>query len=89
MFLFDVAPPVETSTIGIAVGVIFFFIAVAAGAFSFVMLRKTVKMAIRMFVVAAILIIAVVGSIALYLFLKPAPRTYNRPTPRPSANSTR
>lgn len=89
MFLFDIAPPVETSTVGIAIGVVFFFIAVAAGAFSFVMLRKTVKMAIRLFVVAAILVIAVVGSIALYLFMKPAPRPYNRPFPRPSANSPR
>jgi uncharacterized membrane protein len=89
MFLFDVAPPVETSTVGIAVGVIFFFIAIAAGVFSFVMLRKTVKMAIRMIVVAATLIIALVGGIALYLFMKPAPRQYNRPIPRTSTNSTR
>jgi hypothetical protein len=88
MFLFDVAPPIPSGAGAIIVGVIFFFIALASGAFAFVMLRKTVKMAIRMFIVAAVLIIAVVGSIALYMFLKPVPEPYKRPT-RPSERTVR
>ncbi|MGI8469617.1 MAG: hypothetical protein ACR2N3_14320 [Pyrinomonadaceae bacterium] len=89
MFLFDVAVVFGGSTVGILIGAAFLFIALASGAFAFVMLRKTVRIAIRMFVVAAILLIAVVGSLALYLFLKPAPK-YDKPLlPHPSPNSVR
>lgn len=87
MFLFDVGPP--AGVIGGLFAVAFFFIVVASGVFAFIMLRKTIKMAIRLVVVAAILLIAVFGSIALWLFLQPAPRP-NRPLPnRPPASQTR
>ena len=76
MFLFDVAP---VGAIGAFVAVAFFFIVLASSVFVFVMLRKTIKMAIRMAVVAAILIIAVFGSIALWLFLQPSSPRPNRP----------
>lgn len=87
MFLFDVAPPV--SAVGAVVAAAFFFIALAAGVFTFIMLRKTIKMAIRMAVVAAILLIAVFGSIALWLFLQPARPTRPLPPSRPASSQTR
>lgn len=86
MFLFDVAPPM--SAVGAFVGIAFFFVVVATGAFVFVMLRKTIKMAVRLAVVAAILVIAVFGSIALWLFLQPSPRP-SRPIPPPRSSQTR
>jgi hypothetical protein len=53
------------------------------------MLRKTIKMAIRLAVVAAVLLIAVFGSIALYLFLQPASPSSRPSRPyRPPVNST-
>jgi apolipoprotein N-acyltransferase len=86
MFLFDVAP---VGAIGALVAVAFFFIALASGVFAFIMLRKTIKMAFRMVIVAAVLLIAVFGSIALWWFLQPS-RPANRPTrPTPSINQTR
>jgi hypothetical protein len=82
MFLFDVAP---IGGLGIIAAVVFFFIALASGVFAFIMLRKTIKMAVRMVVVAAILLIAVFGSIALWLFLQPSrPERPYPPPPRPT-----
>jgi hypothetical protein len=87
MFLFDIAP--TPGGIGIFLAVAFFFIVLASGVFAFIMLRKTIKMAIRMVIVAAVLLIAVFGSIALYLFLQPSTQTRpNRPN-RPTANQSR
>ena len=85
MFLLDLLP-VETGA-ALTVGA-FFFVVTAVGIGVILMLRKTIKMAIRMIIVAAILLIAVVGSLALWSFVKPAPRAAERPS-RPSANSTR
>ena len=84
MFLFEIG------TIGVIAVLAFFFIALGSGVFAFIMLRKTIKMALRMVVVAVILLIAVFGSIALWLFLQPSHTS--RPTPtsnRPAANRTR
>ena len=90
MFLFDVRPdPVGGSTVGLIVGAVFFFIALGSGLAAFAMLRKTVKMAFRMIIVAVVLIVAIIGGTALYLFLKPASQSSDRPIRRPSANSTR
>lgn len=65
MILFDVAP----SGGGIAVGIAgFLFLACALVAFiAFKMLRKTVKTAVRLMIVAVILIVALIGGIALIL----------------------
>lgn len=85
MFLFDLLP-VET---GAALTVVtFFFVVMAVGIGAILLLRKTIKMAVRMIVVAVILLIAVVGSIALWSFIKPPLRPIDRPT-RPPANSNR
>jgi hypothetical protein len=90
MFLFDLAPDVGgAGAFGIFIVVAFFFIALGSGVFAFVMLRKTIKMAIRLAVVAAVLLIAVFGSIALYLFLQPASPSSRPSRPyRPPVNST-
>lgn len=62
----DVSP--IAGGVGIFAVVALIFIAIAAAFFSYVMLRKTVKMAIRMVIVAVILLIAIVGSIAFIWF---------------------
>lgn len=90
MTLLDIAP---LGGAGIFVAIAFFFVAAASAAFAFVMLKKTIKMAIRLVVVGLILVIAVFGSVALWMFLQ-SPSPNNRPirpsnsTARPS-NSTR
>ena len=61
-------------------GVVFFLIFAAVAFIAYKMLKKTVKMAVRMTIVVAILLIALAGSVALLLFSsggKPA----SRPTP--------
>jgi apolipoprotein N-acyltransferase len=91
MFLFDIAPSHSGgAALGVFIAIAFFFVALASGIFAFIMLRKTIKMAIRMVIVAAILLIAVFGSLALWWFLQPSsssrPKT---PAPRPSVNKPR
>ena len=56
----------ETSFIGIALGVGFLLAALAAAYIAFRMLRKTVKMAFRLAIVAMILVIGLVGTIAFF-----------------------
>ena len=87
MFLFDLSPISSGAGAGIFLVVAFFFVALGSGVFAFVMLRKTIKMAIRMAVVAVVLLIAVFGSVALWWFLKPSPAPY-RPN-RPPVNQSR
>ena len=89
MFLLDIAPdPTSAGAIGVVAVVAFFFIALASGIFAFIMLRKTIKMALRMAIVAAILLIAVFGSIALYLFMQPS-RPERPISPKPSTRQNR
>lgn len=64
--LFDVAP--IGSSIGIFLGIAFFFICLAVAVIVFKMLKKTVKMAVRIMIVGAILIAAIIGSIAFFAF---------------------
>ena len=68
-------------------GVVFFLIFAVVAFIAYKMLKKTVKMAVRMTIVVAILLIALVGSIALLMFAgssskespaKPAPTRSNR-----------
>lgn len=66
--LLDVAVIPGGSTTGIVLAVVFFLIFLAIAFVSFKMLQKTVKMAIRMVIVAIILLIAIVGGISLLLF---------------------
>lgn len=90
MLLLDAAPIAE---IGVFLGVAFFFVVAASAAFAFVMLKKTIKMAVRLLIVGLILLIAVCGGGALWMFLFSSPSP-NRPV-RPAnsvnrpANSSR
>ncbi|HEY8561798.1 MAG TPA: hypothetical protein VIL74_15590 [Pyrinomonadaceae bacterium] len=68
-------------------GVVFFLIFAAVAFIAYKMLKRTVKMAVRMTIVVAILLIALVGSVALLMFAgssktstptKPAPTRTNR-----------
>ena len=62
MILFDIAPLGGGLGIGLAV---FFFLACLAVSFIvFKMLKRTVKMAIRMVIVAVILFVALIGTVA-------------------------
>lgn len=84
----DIAPPVEftATTAGIALAIVFFLVFCGIAVFAFKMLKRSVKMAFRMLIVAAILLIAIVGSLAFYFGIqspkKPSPAP--RPTPRSS-----
>lgn len=91
MFLFDVAlSDTGASAVGVGLAVVFFLAFAAVAAVAFFMIRKTVKMAIRMLVVALIFLIAIVGSIALYFGIGSSSAPAQRPRPnRPPANSTR
>ena len=63
MFL-DVAP--LGGGIGIFAGVAFFLVLAAVAFIAFKLLRKTVKMAFRMLIVAVILVIAIAGSVSFW-----------------------
>ena len=87
MFLFDIAP---AGGIGVFVALAFFFIALASSVFAFIMLRKTLKMAFRMLIVAVILLIAVFGSGALFLFIQPSSKgrgPVQQPANRPTVSN--
>jgi Na+-translocating ferredoxin:NAD+ oxidoreductase RnfE subunit len=89
MFLFDVAlSDTSTSAVGIGLAVVFFLAFAVIAAIAFFMIRKTVKMAIRMVIVALIFLIAVIGSVALWYGIGSAPAPRTRPN-RPLANSNR
>lgn len=60
----DVAP--LGGGIGIFAGVAFFFIFLVVAFIAFKMLKRTVKMAFRLAIVAVILAVAVAGSVALW-----------------------
>ena len=55
--------------------------------FSFVMLRKTLKMAIRLIILAVILLIAIVGSVSFYWFSSGSDD--DSPKPRPTNSRSR
>lgn len=82
LFLFDVAP--SGTVIGGVIGVAFFFLFLGVAFVAFKALKKTVKMALRMSIVAVILLIGIVGSIALwYLSSAKSPRL-KAPKPVPT-----
>lgn len=74
----------DVSYLGVGIAVVILFIALASAFFAYVMLRKTVKMAIRLVIVAVILIIALVGSISFWWF-----SSGNSTTTRPSPSRSR
>jgi EamA domain-containing membrane protein RarD len=77
--LFDVAP--VGGGIGAIVGIGFFLVLAAVAFIAYKMLKKTVKTAVRMAVVVAILAIAFVGSIALLWFSSTGGKRTSRPAP--------
>lgn len=79
-FLFDMAP--VGGLIGAAAGVAFFLIAAAAAAFAFFFLRRSLKMAVRLVLAGAILIVAVLGGLAL-MYLGYLSSERPRPGPPP------
>lgn len=85
----DVAPPVEftATTAGIALAAVFFLVFSGIAVFAYKTLKRSVKMAFRMLIVAAILLIAVVGSLAFYFGIQSPKKT--TPTPRPTPRSAR
>ncbi len=70
--------------IGIFAAVVFFLIFIAAAFIAFKMLKRTVKMAFRIAIVAVILAVAVAGSVALWAF-----GTSKTPHPQPRPTQTR
>ncbi|CAN5498130.1 hypothetical protein BH10ACI1_BH10ACI1_13160 [soil metagenome] len=64
--LIDLSP--VSSPIRIFLGIAFFFICLMAAYIAFKMLKKTVKMAIRMTIVAVILIFGLILTIGFFLF---------------------
>ncbi|MBK8465295.1 MAG: hypothetical protein IPL32_05640 [Chloracidobacterium sp.] len=67
-----------SESIGVIAAVVFFLVFAGVAYIVFRLLRKTVKMAFRMVIVAVILLIAVAGSISFWWLgssSKPAPRS--------------
>jgi len=80
LFVFDIAP--ELGAVGAAAIVGVFLIFAAVAYVTFRLLRKTVKMAFRLAIVAAILLVALVGSLFIYW-------NATKYTPRPRPQPTR
>jgi len=80
----DVAPPAVIGAIGLTAGVAFFFVLAAIAYIIFRLLKKSVRMAFRMAIVAAILLIALVGAVSLYWF-----SSGGSPRPRPTPTRSR
>jgi phosphoglycerol transferase MdoB-like AlkP superfamily enzyme len=78
---FDSLP---SGAVGIITSVVFFLIFVAAAYIVFRLLRKTVKMAFRLTIVAVILLIAIVGSVSFYWLGHSKPTRAERPRPTQS-----
>lgn len=76
---------IELTTVGLIVGFVFFLIAAGIAFVTYKMLKKTVTMAIRMAIVAAILIVSLIIGIGLLLFVSGSPKsapTKTSPTPQ-------
>lgn len=69
--------------VGIAAAIVFFFVFAGVAYVVFRLLKKTVKMAFRMAIVAAILAIAVAGSISFWWL------NQSKSPPRPKPAKTR
>ena len=85
VFLLDIAP--EAGPIGLAAGVGFFLVFLAVAYLAFRILRKTMKMAFRLAIVAGILLVAIIGSIAIFWLGSSRPARPQRP-PRPAPTRT-
>jgi hypothetical protein len=71
--------------IGIVAAVIFFFVFVGVAMIVFSMIKRTVKLAFRLLIVAILLLIAVSGAFSLWWFSgAPQPDTTRPATVRPA-----
>jgi len=84
-FFFDIAPSGGTLLAG-AAAVAIFFLLIGVAAVAFFALRKTLKIAFRLAIVAVILVIALAGSISLWYF---SSGSGSPQRPRPPANGRR
>lgn len=86
--LFDVPIPDEytASAVGVGLAAVFFLVFCGIAVFAYKMLKRTMKMAFRMVIVALILIIAVVGSLAFYFGIQNPKKQDVRTTPRNRSN---
>ena len=82
--MLDVAP--IGAGIGLFVGIAFFFVIAAVAVVTFLMLKKTVKMAFRMAIVGVILLIAIAGGIAFFALGISSSGSSPRPTPNRPKN---
>lgn len=76
VLLFDVSP--ISAGIGIAGALVFFFAIAVVAFIAFKMLKRSVKMAFRIAIVAVLLVIALVGSISFFYLTSGTPA---RPRP--------
>ena len=77
-FMLDIAPGIGSIGLAAIIGCFLIFAAVAYVAFR--LLRKTVRMAFRLAIVAAILLAALVGGILIYMNgTKPSPGPHPQP----------
>ena len=74
--LLDITPELGTTGVAAIVGFLLVFVAIAYIAFR--LLKRTVRMAFRMAIVAVILLVALVGSVYIYWS-----KTAYNPRPRP------
>ena len=74
--LLDITPELGTTGVAAIVGFLLIFVAIAYIAFR--LLKRTVRMAFRMAIVAVILLVALVGSVYIYWS-----KTSYTPRPRP------
>ena len=81
--LLDIGIPSGFSITGAAVGIAFFLVFAAVAVIAFRLLKRTMKMAFRMAIVAVILLIAIVGGISFMLFSSPVRSTRPTPTQQP------
>jgi hypothetical protein len=80
-FLMDMAP--LGGGIALFGGIAFFLVLAAAAFIAFLLLRKTLKMAFRLVIVAVILAVAIVGCISLFWLGSGKPNRPGPPRPTP------
>ncbi|MBA2735158.1 MAG: hypothetical protein H0U50_00075 [Pyrinomonadaceae bacterium] len=78
---------IEPGIIGVLLAIALVFIVLGSAFFAFVMLRKTVKMAIRLIIVGVVLLIAIVGSVSFLWFSSGS--NDNSTKPRPANSRSR
>ena len=80
LLMLDIAPA-AASPVGIAIGVGFFLVLAAVAYIAFRLLRKTLKLAFRLAIVAVILLVALIGSISIFWL---GSGSSSRPRPLPT-----